>query len=263
MKASLDYYQANFSPYQFHQARFLEFPGYADFAQAFANTIPWSEDLFFTANYRRPDEDRLGHLRRRPRDRRTSGGPTRSSAPTCRARPRCRRPWPQYSALMVMKQTYGEASIRKFLKFELDSYLRARGGDLVEELPLARVENQPYIHYRKGSLVMYRLQHQMGEDAVNRAAAPAARRLRLQGRALSDQLSGPAGRPARRGPAPTQQALITDLFEKITLYDLQDQGGDQRQAPDGRFDDHPDRRGQEAVRPTARARRPPRPRWTR
>jgi hypothetical protein len=51
-KASLDYFQANFSPYQFRQLRFLEFPAYADFAQAFANTMPWSENLGFIADYR-------------------------------------------------------------------------------------------------------------------------------------------------------------------------------------------------------------------
>ena len=40
----------------------------------------------------------------------------------------------QYSALMVMKHKYGADKMRKFLKYELDSYLRGRGGEkLVEE----------------------------------------------------------------------------------------------------------------------------------
>ena len=38
-----------FSPYQFRQARILEFPAYATFAQSFANTIPYSEDIGFLA----------------------------------------------------------------------------------------------------------------------------------------------------------------------------------------------------------------------
>ena len=61
----------------------------------------------------------------------------------------------QYSALMVMEKEYGREHMRRFLKYELDRYLRGRGGELIEELPLMRVENQPYIHYRKGSLVFY------------------------------------------------------------------------------------------------------------
>jgi aminopeptidase N len=42
----------------------------------------------------------------------------------------------QYSALMVMKKIHGEEQIRRFLKYELDDYLRSRGGEIVEELPL-------------------------------------------------------------------------------------------------------------------------------
>jgi hypothetical protein len=36
MKASLDLFSEKFSPYQFHQARILEFPAYESFAEAFA-----------------------------------------------------------------------------------------------------------------------------------------------------------------------------------------------------------------------------------
>src|SRR5690606_14605339 len=73
----------------------------------------------------------------------------------------------QYSALMVMEREYGPRAMRQFLKYELDSYLSGRGGEVVEELPLLRVENQPYIHYRKGSLVFYRLKEEIGEDTLN------------------------------------------------------------------------------------------------
>jgi aminopeptidase N len=73
----------------------------------------------------------------------------------------------QYSALLIMEETYGPEGIRKFLRNELDAYLSARGGQAVEETPLIRVENQGYIHYRKGSLVMYLLADRLGEDRVN------------------------------------------------------------------------------------------------
>jgi ABC-2 type transport system permease protein len=76
MKASLDYYQANFSPYQFRQLRFQEFPGYADFAQSFANTIPWSENLFFIAKYDDPRRSTWSPMSGPTRSA-TSGGRTR------------------------------------------------------------------------------------------------------------------------------------------------------------------------------------------
>ena len=82
----------------------------------------------------------------------------------------------QYSALMVMEQMYGPEQIRKFLKYELDRYLRSRGGEVLEELPLMRVENQPYIHYQKGGAGRCTCcKDQIGEDKVNARAARAAR----------------------------------------------------------------------------------------
>ncbi|MBO9558832.1 MAG: ABC transporter permease [Caulobacter sp.] len=233
MKASLDYYQANFSPYQFRQLRFQEFPGYADFAQSFANTIPWSENLFFIAKYDDPEKidmvtyvgaHEIGHQwwAHQVIGADQQGGTMLSET------------FAQYSALMVMKRMYGEAQIRKFLKFELNSYLRARGGDPLEEQPLARVENQPYIHYRKGSLVMYRLQHEVGEETVNRALRKLIADHAFKGAPYPTTLDFLA---ALRAEVPAdKQALITDLFEKITLYDLKTKTATTRKLPDGRFE---------------------------
>ena len=233
MKASLDYDQANFSPYQFRQLRIQEFPGYADFAQSFANTIPWSENLFFIADYRDPQKidmvtyvgaHEIGHQwwAHQVIGADQQGGAMLSET------------FAQYSALMVMKRMYGEAQIRKFLKFELNSYLRARGGDPLEEQPLARVEEQPYVYYRKGSLVMYRLQNEIGEAAVNRALRKLIADHAFKGAPYPTTLDFLA---ALRAEAPAdKQALITDLFEKITLYDLKTSSAAVRKRPDGRFD---------------------------
>ncbi len=57
MKASLDYFTAHFSPFQFRQVRILEFPAYARFAQSFANTIPYAEGIGFIADYR--DDEKI------------------------------------------------------------------------------------------------------------------------------------------------------------------------------------------------------------
>src|SRR3954471_2428505 len=60
LQSGLDYYQANFGPYQFDQVRILEFPSYASFAQSFANTIPYSESIGFIADLR--DKDDLDYV---------------------------------------------------------------------------------------------------------------------------------------------------------------------------------------------------------
>lgn len=234
MQTSLEYYSTNFSPYQFKQARILEFPAYATFAQAFANTMPYSEAIGFIADNRDPDDIDYAtyvtahEVAHQWWAHQVIGADMQGSTMLSET-------LAQYSALMVMKKTYGADQIRRFLKFELDAYLRARGGEAVEELPLMRVENQPYVHYRKGSLVMYLLQDEIGEAAVNRALARF-----LQAHAFK---SAPYPRSSdliallreEAGPGPAQD-LITDLFEKITLYDLKATNATVTRRADGLFD---------------------------
>ncbi len=236
MKAALDYCSKSFSPYQFNQMRFLEFPVLdGRFAESFANTVPWSEDIGFIADLPAGDSDRFDYVtyvgahevahqwwahQVAPADEQGAAAVTETLA--------------QYSALMVMKHMYGPDMIRKFLKFELDRYLRSRGGDPLPEQPLARVEEQPYIYYRKGSLVMYRLQDEIGEDAVNRALRRLIAQFAFKGPPYATSLDL---LKAVRAEAPAdKQALITDLFEKITLYDIKTMRAVSHRRADGRWD---------------------------
>jgi aminopeptidase N len=140
----------------------------------------------------------------------------------------------QYSALMVMEQTYGPEQIRKFLKFELDRYLRERGGEVLEELPLARVENQPYIHYQKGGLALYLLKDQIGADKVNEALRGLLDEFAFKGAPYAN--STDLIRRFRAVAGPQHQQLITDLFEKITLYDVKVTDVKSQRRPDGLWD---------------------------
>lgn len=233
LKVGLDYNQANFSPYQFRQVRVLEFPAYADFAQSFANTIPYSENLGWILDARDPNKidmvtyitaHELGH----------QWWAHQVIGANMQGATMLDETLAQYSALMAMEKLYGPTQIRKFLKYELDRYLRSRGGDVVEELPLERVEDQGYIHYRKGSLVMYRLKEEIGEDKVNRALRTLISRYAFKSAPYptSKELVDLFRAEAR----PDQQQLITDLFEKITLYDLKAKSAKAVRRPDGRYD---------------------------
>jgi len=133
---------------------------------------------------------------------------------------------------MVMKRLYGPDKIRRFLKYELDGYLSARKGEAVEELPLERVENQAYIHYRKGAVAMYLLQERLGEAAVNRALARFVAKFRFKGAPYlrSTDLIDEFRKEAKTAE---QRQLIADLFEKITLYDLKVKEAVTRKEGDG------------------------------
>jgi ABC-2 type transport system permease protein len=233
IETGLDYYQANFSPYQFRQMRILEFPDpQGQFAESFANTVPWSEGIFFIADNSDPTRvdmvtyvgaHELAHQwwAHQEIEAYEQGGAILSETLA------------QYSAGMIMKHMYGPEMMRKFLKFELDRYLRARGGAVKAELPLERVEDQPYVYYAKGSLAMYRLQDQIGEDAVNRALRHLLHDFAFKGPPYPTSLDLVKYFRAE-APADKQQ-LITDLFEKITLYEVKASNAVATKRSDGKW----------------------------
>lgn len=244
MKLALAYCSRNFSPFQYGQMRIIEFPDYAQFAQSFPNTVPYSEGIGFISDNRDPANIDLplyvtahevahqwwGH-QVIPANVQGSTLPVETLA--------------QYSALMVMEHHYGPNQIRKFLKAELDRYLSNRGKEDREEVPLVRVENQPYIHYRKGSLVMYALKDYLGEDTVNRALArllreSAARQAGLlQGGVIPQDsrytLSTDLVSALKAEAGPQWEGLISDMLEKIVLYDLKVVRSNAQALPDGRY----------------------------
>lgn len=216
VQKSLDYFSAQFTPYQHRQVRVLEFPNYASFAQSFANTIPYSESIGFIADLRDKDDiDYVYYVTAHEMAHQWWGHQVIGAS--VQGSTMLMESLAQYSAMMVMEKEYGRSQLRRYLRYELDSYLRDRGTELIEELPLARVENQGYIHYRKGALVFYRLRDEIGEAPLNRAL-----KRYLQDKAFQ-QAPYTTSRELLeyiRAEAPAdKQELITDLFEKIVFYD--------------------------------------------
>lgn len=102
------------------------------------------------------------------------------------------------------------------------------------KLPLARVENQPCIHYQKGSLVMYWLKEVVGEDRFDRALARLLQQYAFKAAPYSNSLD--FLRLLREEAGPEHDALITDLFERITLLDVKATEGTSVRRPDGRYE---------------------------
>jgi ABC-type transport system involved in multi-copper enzyme maturation permease subunit len=216
VKKALDYCTTNFSPYQHQQVRILEFPRYASFAQSFPNTIPYSESIGFIADLRNPDNiDYVFYVTAHEVAHQWWGHQAVSG--NVQGETMVVETMAQYSALMVMEKEYGKAHMRKFLKWELDRYLNGRGGELVAEMPLEKVENQQYLHYRKGSLVMYALRDYIGEDRVNAACREFLRKYAFTQPPYPTALD--LVEEFRKQTPPEQRGIITDLFETITLYD--------------------------------------------
>ncbi len=215
-KKSLDYFTRNFSPYQHRQVRIIEFPRYASFAQSFPNTIPFSESIGFIAKLDEDDDidypfyvtaHEVAHQwwAHQVIGANVQGATVMSETMS------------QYSALMVMEKEYGEEHMRKFLKYELDSYLSGRSFERKKENPLILNENQQYIHYRKGSVVMYALKDYIGEDSLNAALSRYIDAVAFQEPPYTTSLEFLS---YIREVTPDSLAyVLEDMFENITLYE--------------------------------------------
>ena len=233
-KAGLDYFGTAFGPYQHKQFRILEFPRYQAFAQAFPNTIPYSEGIGFIARVRDDDAKDIDYpYYVTAHEAAHQWWAHQVVGANVQGATMLSETLAQYSALMVMKQKYGEAKMQRFLRYELDRYLLGRSTEQKKELPLARVENQPYIHYRKGSLIMYALQDYIGEDNLNRAIRAYRDEWAFKGPPYSN--TEDLLKHIRAVTPPELQYVIDDFFESITLYDNRAVSATAKALPEGRY----------------------------
>jgi aminopeptidase N len=233
VKKSLAYYTTNFGPYQHRQVRIVEFPRYdGNFAQSLPNTIPYSEAVGFIARVGSDDDiDYPFYVTAHEVAHQwwahqvigaDAAGATMLSETMA-----------QYSALRVMEKEYGSANMRRFLEYELDRYLTGRSAERKRELPIELNENQPYIHYSKGSLVMYALGDYLGEARMNRA---------IRGFLDVEKFRGPPYPTSlelvdslRAATPDSLKYVIKDLFETITLYELKADSAIATDAPNGQY----------------------------
>jgi len=216
LKDGIQYYSTTYGPFQFRQMRVLEFPRYANFAQSFPNTVPYSESFGWVADFTKPDDfdyayfvtaHELAHQwwghQVPPNDTRGSNLISEALA--------------EYSALVLSERKYGKDNMQRFLKQELDQYLTGRANEAKKENVFINC-NRPYEWYYKGSLVLYGLRDLIGDSAISNA--------------LHEFRDSFALRP--NPPFPGSHDLyyflkkhtpdsfhyyLTDTWEKITLYE--------------------------------------------
>ncbi|WP_099368005.1 ABC transporter permease/M1 family aminopeptidase [Sphingobacterium sp. 1.A.4] len=219
MKKSLDYYEANYSPYQFNQMRVIEFPKtVGTFAQAFANTVPFSEAIGFIAKIDESKEDAVDYpysvtaheFAHQWWAHQVIGAQVKGATMMSES-------LSEYSSLKVLEQTYGKGQMRRYLKDALDSYLQGRAAEHLGENPLMFNENQGYIHYNKGSVVMYAMSEYLGEKPFNNFLKEYLNRTAFQNPPYTTSLEFVG--LLRQHTPDSLQYLIKDMFETITLYD--------------------------------------------
>ena len=216
-KASLDYHARHFGPYPQRELRIIEFPRHrGSYGRAYPTAVALSESFGFMA---RPEDGidypflvvahEVAHewWGNQFRGARVEGGQVLSETLA------------HYGAMMVMERHHGREPVDRLRRLLLRNYLLGRLNHRTTEVPLLRSTDHRYLHYDKGAMAMYALRDAIGEERINTAL----RRLFEQHR-----YGGPPYATTRElyaelqavTPAPLR-SLLQDLFEKITLWDLQ------------------------------------------
>lgn len=235
IKKSLDYYTVNFSPYQHRQVRILEFSLiHGRFAQSFPNTIPFSEGIGFIAKVDTADPESVDYpfyvtaheVAHQWWAHQVIGGNVQGATVMSET-------MSQYSALMVMEKEFGKQAMKKFLKYEMNQYLQGRAMEGKKERPLMLCENQQYIHYNKGSVVMYALRDYIGEDSLNAALAKYIKKVGYQEPPYTNSVE--FLKYIKAATPDSLKYIINDMFETITLYENKTTKCSYTKMPDGKY----------------------------
>ncbi len=235
MKESIAYYSKSFSPYQFQQARIIEFPRvFGIFAQAFANTMPFSEGIGFIAKVDDEDPNAVDYpfsvtsheMAHQWWAHQVIGANVKGATLMSES-------MAEYSSLKVLENRYGKSQMHKFLKDALDGYLSGRNNEWKTENPLMYNENQQYIHYKKGSLVLYAFSDLLGEDNFNKIIQEYVQDVAFEDAPYTTSID--FVNHLKQGTPDSLQYFITDMFETITVYDNKVVSTKATEMPDGKY----------------------------
>ncbi|MEO1624032.1 MAG: ABC transporter permease [Bacteroidota bacterium] len=236
LKASMAYCSEQFAPFQHKEVRIAEYAkSQGTFATLSGNCMPYSE-LYFIAKVEEDDPDaidfpfyvsahEMAHqwwgIQVNPAN--VQGGKmlTESLA--------------EYVALKVLERTHGKEQMRKFLRYDLDIYLKGRGTSSRPESPLLYCHpDEEYIAYQKGALVFYALSDYLGEDKLNAVLRKFLLKHRFGEAPFPSSLD--LLNEIRPIVPDSLSYLVRDLFESVTLYDNQMQKVEVEPLPNGAYE---------------------------
>lgn len=167
MKASLNYYEENFAPYKMQDLRIVEMPRYHDYAQSLAGTIMYSEGMGFVLDIEEEDVDMVHFVTAHEIAHQWWG--MQLMAANVAGNKFILESLAQYSALMVLRETYGEEKVSQLLATFNKRYIQKRNGAEGAEPPLVEETGQSFLYYDKGAIQLFAAQSLIGEKSMNKA----------------------------------------------------------------------------------------------
>jgi ABC-2 type transport system permease protein len=210
-KRALEFFSTEFAPYDYSYLRILECPRYLKGARFHPGTVPYSEGVGFVNDLREWENVDYGVIHELAHmwwGLRITGAPMQG-------RQMLNENMVEYATHMLFREYYPPVYANRLTRGKLDGYLDSRSSEDEVELPLIYAEHRGH----KGPLALYALQDIIGKEKLHQALRNFLRDYSFQtspcptSRDLVNALRAEAG--------PEYQQLITDLFERIVLYDLQ------------------------------------------
>ena len=221
MKTSMETFTETFSPYQYAQLRIMEFP-FASFAQAFAGTVPFSENIGFVQDPGDAEDPKrvdfatyvtmheIGHqwFAHQVIGAYAKGSNLLSEGLT------------ENATMLAYEKHYDfEKARRAHEERSIIQYLTQRTFERDEEPVLAEAEGQGYLNYNKTSWVFWGMRHTIGNDHIQRAV-----------KRFLTEYHGSKGAPypttlefiqiLKEETDEKYHQLIEDYWNKITFWDL-------------------------------------------
>jgi ABC-2 type transport system permease protein len=211
-KRALEYFSTEFAPYEYSYLRILECPRYLSGARFHPGTVPYSEGTGFVYDLRAVENADYGVIHELAH----MWWGLRITGAQMQGRQMLNENMVEYATQMLFREYYPQVFIKNRLtQGRLEGYLDGRGGENESEQPLIYADERGH----KGPLALYALQDIIGKEKFHQALRNFLRDYSFQtspcptSRDLVNAMRAEAG--------PEYQRLITDLFERIVLYDLQ------------------------------------------
>lgn len=214
MKDAVDYGNTHFGTYQHRELELAEIPHYPGSATAYPGVIFSQERANFRSNFSDTTGFNFTYATTAHETSHqwwagqvaTPAGPGHALSESLA----------KYTEAVVTEKRFGKCYLRPYHVKDSQLYFAYRSAMGEKEMPLLECAEQPFVHYQKGGLAMYRLKEVLGEAHVARALRELVLRhgYPLQKPTATDLIDA-----LKRSANAAQARLIDELFGKVVVFD--------------------------------------------
>ncbi|SEJ03789.1 Peptidase family M1 [Dyadobacter sp. SG02] len=215
MKDATDYGNANFGAYPRRELTLAEIPHYPGSATAYPGLIFSQERANFRSNF----SDGTGFnftYATTAHETAHQWWAGQVAAPAGLGDALLTESLAKYTEAVVTEKRLGKMYLRPYHVKDSQLYFAYRSAFGEKERPLWQTTEQPFVHYQKGGLALFRLKEVLGETRLNQALRELVTK---HGYPLQKPDADDLMDALKHGANAAQVQLIDDLFKKVIVFD--------------------------------------------